>query len=844
MPTTTLSVRHQQRLPPCEEVDDSAFDDDTQSYFAHEPGLLHILSEHDYVRSLIRIPSERSACARPHPHPHLLSHASRVSVASPLQRPPPRRRPRSLMALSYAHDAHSAFTAPGSPPDLTNSKSSKSSSFHSSTLSDFMGTSDLTHFEDINLDEVASGPTTFPVPASPSNRVIFEASKPALSSRSLSHQPAGHHSVRDLTSTANRKYPSLKGQVQHAVQRQQGQQLSAPGKQYRRGFTSPSVPSLSTLSLAAPHRSSRSPSPSSAHTAPSAPRTLSRKSSRTSVLPSPGLPSSRRQSWQDTRRKTVKEREAECDDEDDELPEDAVVWNIPISPRPMQERSPISSTQNSPPQTSPNPSSLEAASAKTSPGPSPSRYRHEPPSPNVSARDYSPPTQLSRQHTHTWQDTYTALDADAKKLTEALEDFQTDFERKQEVQRQQPGLTRSASVSQPESKQKKPALPPVRKSDPLIDPFQPSIEKEKYLSRTRPSWLPPKDPKEEKKHLKEYQRMLARIEEAGKIICIITNTIFQKLICIERLEAQRAEEEALAREKATRIKAEYWSSLLLPNWATEMVNPELRAGHRKMWWNGVPPRLRGQVWQKAVGNDLEVTEATYTVALEKARSEVQMHGMKALDGRYERIVQSTYKVFPELKMFAPQNTSGDQEQPLHSDLVNICLAYATYRPDSSPSNTGIQHIAALLLLNLAAPQAFITLSNMLNRPLPLSFLIHDSNAMYAAYSTTMHALARKIPSLATRLESLRVEPREYLASMFDSLFCGRLGVEHAARIMDIYSIEGDKIPPRVAVAIMGILEGSCMEGDAAHVAQTLREKEITLDVDDFMHKVYEAGKSS
>jgi hypothetical protein len=100
-------------------------------------------------------------------------------------------------------------------------------------------------------------------------------------------------------------------------------------------------------------------------------------------------------------------------------------------------------------------------------------------------------------------------------MTAALEMFQTEFEKKQEIKRQQPGLTRSASLNQSEPKTKKSILPPVRKSDPLIDPFQPSAEKQKYLSRTRPSWLPPKNPKEEKKHLKEYQKMLARIEEAG-----------------------------------------------------------------------------------------------------------------------------------------------------------------------------------------------------------------------------------------------------------------------------------------------------------------------------------------
>jgi hypothetical protein len=320
---------------------------------------------------------------------------------------------------------------------------------------------------------------------------------------------------------------------------------------------------------------------------------------------------------------------------------------------------------------------------------------------------------------------------------------------------------------------------------------------------------------------------------------------FQSNYGTERLEAQRAEAEAEAREKASRIKAEYWSTLLLPNWTAEMASAERRASHRKMWWNGIPPRLRGQVWQRAIGNDLEVTEGTYQVALKKAQGEVMQLGDKALGGRYTRIVESTKSVFPELKMFAGRTAEGRQdEQPLHQDLVNVCLAYSTYRPDISPADAGITHIVAVLLLNLAAPQSFILLSNLLNRPLPLSFLVQDSNAVHSAYSTTLHALSKKYPSLAQRLQALRVEPRDYLANMFAALFCERLGVEHAARVMDVYVIEGDKIPPRVAVAIMGILEGACMEGDAAQVARLLRDKPIDVEVDNFMNQVYEAGKSA
>ena len=58
-------------------------------------------------------------------------------------------------------------------------------------------------------------------------------------------------------------------------------------------------------------------------------------------------------------------------------------------------------------------------------------------------------------------------------------------------------------------------LPPIRKGDVMIDPLPVSKEKEKVLTRTRPSWLPPKDQKEEKKHLKEYRRMMEASLEAG-----------------------------------------------------------------------------------------------------------------------------------------------------------------------------------------------------------------------------------------------------------------------------------------------------------------------------------------
>jgi hypothetical protein len=285
-----------------------------------------------------------------------------------------------------------------------------------------------------------------------------------------------------------------------------------------------------------------------------------------------------------------------------------------------------------------------------------------------------------------------------------------------------------------------------------------------------------------------------------------------------------------------------------------MVNPERKGSHRKMWWNGIPNKLRGTIWQRAIGNDLEVTENTFTIALQSANKEIKELGDAAFDGRVQDMRKGCKEVFTSLGMFAPASTmmttTADGEtievpveaQPLHQDLMDVILAYSSYRSDVNTTG-GIHHIAGLFLLNMSVVDSFTTLCNLLNRALPLSFLIRDQTAMTNAYASTLAALHKKCPMLATRLAELRVEPSLYLDSMFSSLFCDRLNIEHAARVMDIYSIEGDKIPPRVALGVLMYLEGASYQGGVQETLTVLREKEIMEDADEFVSRCYEAGKS-
>lgn len=108
------------------------------------------------------------------------------------------------------------------------------------------------------------------------------------------------------------------------------------------------------------------------------------------------------------------------------------------------------------------------------------------------------------------------LSEEAKTLTEAFESHAILAEQQHEeaVQSGEPITSPSIETSS-RAKSSTVELPPLRINNIMIDPLPISKEKEKVLSRTRPSWLPPKDQKEERKHLREYQRMMEVSLEAG-----------------------------------------------------------------------------------------------------------------------------------------------------------------------------------------------------------------------------------------------------------------------------------------------------------------------------------------
>ncbi|OQO08842.1 hypothetical protein B0A48_05732 [Cryoendolithus antarcticus] len=753
---------------------------------------------------------------------------------------------RSLMMSTEVAEAGAIDTAPSSPPDLTSSKSSKrsSSSFHS--LSDSDSTEKLAHFEDITLDE-ASTESLGDSNLRPESRPTLKRPPPRASSyidiakRNGNVRPSD---LQNVTNGARRGYPSLQGAVGGALREQS---MNLPhGRGMRRGFTSPSSPSI--MMRAQLQDISRSPSPSKGLMNSDAAISPKSWGGSTPKQSCDGRPSNtggmfgRRGSWQ-PRRKTVKELEAEYDNLDEEVPDEAILENVPITPIPgsSSRASRTPSPQRQAPFASLHPigahSTLHSANvprnAKRPSAPpvppngrmrSPRSPKHNRPRmPHSATVGAFPPEAFGKSRAKSWTED---LNDEARQLSAALEEFSE--RHSQDNSRSLPGSTqnsppRASCSSLTRSKTSIVDIPPKQKGNMMIDPLPISKEKEAVLTRTRPSWLPPKNQKEEKKHMKQWEQMMAKATEAEK----------------RRESRDKAREEDKIELDGS--LARVWEQHVLPNFDSVINEPRTR----EMWWRGVAPASRGQVWQRAIGNDLELSPPSFTAALARAESLESKMAAIPHEERSKRkeaawfnaIARDVPSVFPEMSTTAPDH---------HKSLADVLKAYALYRSDVGYVY-GTHLIAGLLCLNLRPADAFVALANLLNRPLPLAFLIHDQGAMTSAYEMVLSTLQYKSPNLHSHLTSptLGLGPEDYLDPLFRCLFAYNVPYEHVARIWDVYVFEGDKALVRGAVAVLCKLE-SKLYGSREEVLDLLswrHEGRWALgSEDDFMKSVREAGK--
>ncbi|KAI0600325.1 hypothetical protein F4775DRAFT_80703 [Biscogniauxia sp. FL1348] len=715
-----------------------------------------------------------------------------------------------------------AIPSPGSPPGMSSSKSSKASSLRSfNSDEDDCVTTDVGHFEEIGLDDDALPitPTHFrdmqqmaksnPNPYSANFASELRAANPKHVG------PKVHARPRDVS----RMRPQ-RDIINHTKIRPTAPSLTTQ-------FRDMNTHNLGTMSAGSGLRKSPLPNRSLSVRSTSSTRTSHRRRSPSPGFPFPSLSPqesvgsipSRRTSWQSNREpRSVVDIEKECDDDDDDnIPDDLILDNVPLSPRPPAERPasrPVSASN------SPERQPKERVRSVGNGTPPVAVHRGSLRSPSWKSEPaVSPPV---KGRAKSWNAVISELSAEAKALTAKLEEHADELDKH--------GIYHSTydrPNMKPRVKSALAELPPLRRTNIMIDPLPVSKEKEAVLSRTRPSWLPPKDPAEEKRHLREYQRMMVSSMQADK-----------------KREAARKEKET-SKEKAANALVRAWDDVL-GRWDDAIRERRTR----ELWWKGVAPHHRGTVWSRAIGNALGLTQASFQAALARAR-EVEDRVAK---GQASIEDERRMAWFTQIKTDVEERTWAELKifqagAPLHQSLVDILRAYSMYRSDIGYVS-GCHTIAALLLLNLSTPNAaFIALANILNRSLPLSFFASDAGAQASACNLVHQSLAAKSPKLDQHLRKrdLGLDPYAYLNSIFTSLFTQHLSLDECTRLWDVYVFEGDSVLIRAAVALLLDREMTLLGANTpAEVRSTLEVGSMKSTVlgkdDEWIIKVRAAGK--
>ncbi|XP_073947606.1 TBC1 domain family member 12-like isoform X2 [Choristoneura fumiferana] len=389
------------------------------------------------------------------------------------------------------------------------------------------------------------------------------------------------------------------------------------------------------------------------------------------------------------------------------------------------------------------------------------------------------------------------------------------------------------------------------------------------IQHDRPSNLPAKTTEEALRHKAEH----ARIMEAARRR-------------VERETAARHArvQESLRMEERLARHAREWTQHILPEWGTQKNAKRTQ----ELWWSGLPPSIRGRVWQLAIENKLKITHDMYQDYVAKAKQKlheaqlrrkrlkvnkgtcgcVEEKELSRSDEKIEEPEQKTdeprlglprnfseqnlkshatesepkkccsksnpnlldysdecsmeliqldiARTFPHLCIFQPGG-------PYFDVLHELLAAYVCYRPDIGYIQ-GMSFIAAVLILNMEAPQAFVCFANLLDGPVLRAAFTRDGATMQRLWKAYTTLLRHNLPALADA-----VAPELYLLEWLYTAFAKAMPLDAACRVWDVFLRDGGTFLFNTALGILHLYQEELKAMDFISAAQFLTKLPEDLD---------------
>lgn len=339
----------------------------------------------------------------------------------------------------------------------------------------------------------------------------------------------------------------------------------------------------------------------------------------------------------------------------------------------------------------------------------------------------------------------------------------------------------------------------------------------------RPANLPAKSIDEEAKHKQEYEQMVEAAKKRERQEAKIRK---------KQQQLQIKTEERLAH--ATKV----WLNDVLPKWNSVLSCRKIR----NLWWQGIPPCVRGKVWQLAIGNELNVTPELYEICVSRAQEllktvsntssnndSVGENDNPDRQASIELIQLDISRTFPQLCIF-------QKGGPYYDILHSLLGAYACYRPDVGYVQ-GMSFLAAILILNMEEAEAFVCFANLLNRPCHMAFFRLDQSVMQAYYSVFEQLMAENLPRIHSHFTKSHLTPDLYLLDWIYTVFAKAMPLDVACRVWDVFLRDGEEFLFRTALGVLHLHQEILLGFDFLAGAQFLTKLPEDLNADNLFSSI-------
>ncbi|KAL8271717.1 hypothetical protein Esti_004312 [Eimeria stiedai] len=304
------------------------------------------------------------------------------------------------------------------------------------------------------------------------------------------------------------------------------------------------------------------------------------------------------------------------------------------------------------------------------------------------------------------------------------------------------------------------------------------------------------------------------------------------LVCGSEAAAINGEEQEKGSEKgcascahaaayANKLRhCEQWRYWLSSNWCFSGTEGKSHFPLKRKLRAGIPPYLRGAVWQQI----LQVQKFREESGLPPTLYEELDRGPSPPFSVLSMIARDVNRTFPKHSLFRDQKAAGQQaRKPIflffllssYSSSSQSMFVFAGYCQ-------GMGFVCGALLFHVEEKDAFYFLSCLLHK-FSLGGLFLPGLPLLDKYFFQFQRLLQlHMPELSSHLQTEGVEPSMYLSGWILTLFAYCLSLDCLGRVWDVFFKDGEKMLFRTALAILKIHQEELLSASFEGILETLK----------------------